>query len=210
MKIKRVTNLSVYLFVFSGAVFFLGEKNWWPSFYEPNFFGAVFLASALLVMLPGMIFKTSDENKKNMVNLVTLTVAIAVILNALGQVYLFQLYKYGFPYDKIIHFVLPFLFVIVLAFFLEAWYGLPIKKAIKKSVIYIFIGCLLWEVYEFGVDAIFKTTEAGIYGQQKLKDTSFDILLDIAGIALASYFFYSPRLFKKIESYFRHPMREIK
>jgi hypothetical protein len=135
--------------------------------------------------------------------------AIAFMLNALGELGLYQLYKYGFQYDKVIHFISSFLFVLVLASIIEMWNKVSIERALRISVILVLIGSILWEFFEFFSDLVFKTSEFGIYGKYKVSDTMFDIIFDIIGIFIGIYFMSIPKLSKKIiDEYCRWPEKE--
>lgn len=204
IKIEKFINPAVYFLIICGLILLLGKKTWWPSFYDPIFLGFAFLISAALIVLPKLIFRTDNFCKQQAVILLRFAFSVALILNALGELYLYELYKHGFQYDKLIHFFNCFLLMVVLTSFLETWYNFSFKKALTISIVLVLAGSIVWEVLEFTSDVFLKTTEFGIYGQYKTVDTIFDVLFDILGIIASSYFLQSPKLSKKIIDEYCH------
>jgi hypothetical protein len=198
---RDVTNYSMVFLITAGLMFHFGEKSWWPNFYQPVFYSIIFPFCAFLIYLPKLIFKNDSENKRTKVVLLQFAIAVALMLNALGELYFYQLYKYGIQYDKIIHFSNSLLFVVISTFFIEAWFNLSYKKALGASVILVLASSILWEVFEFSSDLFFKTVQFGVYGQDKTTDTIFDIISDVSGVLFSSYFLlnykYNENLIKK-------------
>lgn len=190
-KNKRIiifTQAAAYGLIFIALILIFGRKSWWPSYYSPIYFGLTFLASAFLIIFSQYIFKSPDSRRQEAIIFLRFVLALALIFNALGELYFYQLYKYGIQYDKLIHFTSSFLFVAALTFFYEKWYNLNLNQALKKAVIIVIISGLLWEIFEFSSDFFFKTSEFGVYGQLKTIDTTFDILSDLLGITVGSIF----------------------
>ncbi len=210
LKLENFINPAIYFLLILSAVFFLGKRGWWPNFYAPVFFSWAFLISAVLIILPRIIFKGGDKCQRQTMVLLRAVLALALILNALGEIYLYQLYKYGIQYDKIIHFADCFLFIIVLTSFIISWYNLPLKKSLIISALIVLGSSLLWEAVEFTSDLFFKTAEFGIYGQYKVIDTIFDILSDIAGIVAGGLILLRPKLSGKIIDKYCHSPLIIK
>lgn len=183
IKIEKLINPAAYFLIILALVLFFGKKDWWPSFYAPNFYGWAFIVSVFLIILPKLIFKAKDKCQRETLILLRAVLALILILNALGEIYFYQLFKYGIHYDKIIHFANSFMFFAVFTAFIISWYGVPLPKAVIVSVILVLISGFLWEAFEFSVDWLFKTKEFGINGQFVILDTTFDILFDSAGIA---------------------------
>lgn len=118
---KKFINFSITSMATAGAVLFLGDKNWFPDFYWPNFFGIMSLVSIFLITLPKIIWHFNDENKKQSVIKLQSYIALALILNGLGSLGFFQLYRYGIQYDKIVHFFVPMLFTVASGSFICEW-----------------------------------------------------------------------------------------
>jgi hypothetical protein len=140
------------------------------------------LVSAGMIVLSKYIFRSNEKCKQDSILFVQLALAVSILLNLLGYVYLYQLYKKGFQYDKLLHFINPSYFVIALAYFLEVWQKLSIKKAALRAALIVIVGSVLWEVFEFLSDYFFHTTAFGINGQYVYFDTSFDLLFDYLGV----------------------------
>ncbi|MDP2709457.1 MAG: hypothetical protein Q8O93_05475 [bacterium] len=191
-KIDGWFSLLALMFAAAGLILLVGRENWWPDFYSPRFFSAIFFISALAVVLPKHFLKTSDDCKREAVIFLRSAVAFALTANALGELYLYQLYKYGLEYDKLIHFASVFFLTVAFTLFWHIWREAPFKQALKLAVILAIAASFLWEGFEFLSDMIFKTREFGIYGQYKLADTAWDLLSDLAGAAMGSaYLLYS-------------------
>ncbi len=114
------------------------------------------------------------------------TITFALMANAAGELYFYQLYRFGFQYDKLAHLANSLLFILALASFGRSWYGLSPSKSLKASVAIVVACGIGWEVLEFASDKLFNTKVFGIYGQLKLIDTIFDIIYDFLGITLAA------------------------
>ena len=190
--LNKFVRFSFFALIIAGLALLLGNKSWWPSFYTPFFYGWAFLTSAGLIILPKYIFRTKDKCRRETLILLQAAIALALVLNALGELYLYKLYQYGIQYDKFLHFTNSFLLVVVIASFLEIWYELPFKKALGFAALAVIAGSFLWEVIEYSSDLIFKTSEFGVYGQYMFSDTLFDLLSDGLGVILSSVFLLAP------------------
>lgn len=58
----------------------------------------------------------------------------------------------------------------------------------------IMISSVAWEFFEYFSDTIFKTSAFGVYGQYKFRDTAFDLLFDMLGIALGTVILLNKKL----------------
>lgn len=198
IKIEKIINPAIYFLLISGVILLAGNKNWWPAFYAPNFFGWAFLISVFLIFLPRLIFTAQDQCQRETLILLRAVLALTLVSNALGEIYLYQLFQYGFQYDKVIHFLNSSMYLIVLASFINSWYKIPLKKALMAGVILVIAGGIAWEFLEFTVDIIFKTKEFGVNGQDVVADTTFDLISDLAGITAGYLFLRRPKLAQRI------------
>jgi hypothetical protein len=205
-KFEFIINFSVCFLLLGSLVLFFGNRNWWPGYYAPSYFSITFFSSAVIIILPKILFRAKDRCKKDSVILFQSVLSIALMLNATGELGLYQLYKYGFQYDKVIHLTSSLLFVLALTSIIELWNNSTLKKALRLTIILVLLGSILWEFFEFFSDLIFKTSEFGIYGKYKLSDTIFDVIFDMIGIVSGIYIMSTPKLSKKIISeYCRWP-----
>lgn len=182
MDYKKFINLSLALMIIAGLALLFGKADWFPNFYLPKFMGFMSFASALLIILPKIIFQPQDEKKKEALIKFQFYIALALMLNGLGSLGLFQLYRYGLPYDKMLHFIIPFMITIWLTRFICAWWNWEFKKAIATAAVLIMIGGISWEILEYLSDLLLKTKSFGIYGEYINKDTIMDILFNTFGI----------------------------
>ncbi|NTU99067.1 hypothetical protein HGA64_03620 [Candidatus Falkowbacteria bacterium] len=178
-----ITGLSL-----AGALLLLGPVAWFPSYYSPHFFGFAFLLSALLIYLSKKVFDSDDERKKRSALQLRYVIMLALSLNALGELYLYQLYRFGFQYDKLIHAANSLLFVVALTSFGEVWFSWSVKKSLTVAIIIVISCGFGWEFIEFFSDLLFGTKEFGLYGQVKFTDTALDLISNFLGIILAGAF----------------------
>lgn len=179
----RFVKIAIGIFVFVGLILFLGRKEWFPDFYNPKFMAMMAFISAFLIVLPRLIFKTNNDLKKQQsLNFLQAGLIIILALNGLGALGLFQLYRVGIQYDKLVHFIGPFIFIIIVSRFGFQWYKWSLKKSIILAAILVFIGGFIWELFEFFMDYLFRTQMLGQYGEFAFKDTIWDIIFNMFGI----------------------------
>jgi hypothetical protein len=187
-KIETFIRITAYSMMAIGLVILFGRKTWWPSFYNPIYLFLSLFISACLIIASQYVYKAPDDRRQESISRLRLVLTVVLILNILGEFYLYQLYKSGVQYDKLIHFASSFLLLVALTWFYEKWYKLKFSRALKYAVITVIAGSLFWELFEFSADLIFKTTMFGMDGKYKLLDTTFDILSDFLGIGLGSVY----------------------
>lgn len=182
--IQKISKITAIVFVIAGLVLILGKQEWFPEFYRPQFMGIIAFISAFLIVLPRFIFEPSSEelNKQKSLNLLQAVLVVGLVLNSLGALGLFQLYKIGFEYDKLLHFIVPFLSVIVFNRFGLDWYGWSFGKSIILSTVLVILGGFLWEFFEFFGDNLLKTEMSGYYGKFIVKDTVWDLIINFFGV----------------------------
>lgn len=182
--IQKISKIIAIVFVIAGLVLILGKQEWFPEFYRPQFMGVIALLSAFLIISPRFIFKPSSEelNKQKSLNLLQAVLVVGLVLNSLGALGLFQLYKIGLEYDKFVHFVVPFLFTMALSRFCFDWHKWSFKKSIILSAVLVILGGFLWELFEFFGDSLFKTQMLGYYRRFIVKDTVWDLIMNLFGV----------------------------
>lgn len=180
---KGFREIVVGIFILVGLILFFGNQEWFPDFYNPKFMAVIAFISAFLIVLPRLIFKTNNDFKKQQsLNFLQAGLIIILTLNGLGALGFFQLYKIGFGYDKLLHFITPFIFMIVFSHFGFQWYEWSLKKSVVSAAILVFMGGFVWELFEFLGDTIFGTQMLGQYGVSVLKDTIWDCIFNFFGI----------------------------
>lgn len=152
--------LVIAFFVISGLILLLTPHAWWPSFYDLPYMGWAALVCALAIALVPAHFKTP--------------LAVMLLLNASGDMGLYELYNYGVPYDKVIHFASPLIATITLRKYFS-W---------KTTVLIVAAFALGWELFEFLADAIIKTHLFGVFRHQVLEDTLMDLAMNTIGAIL--------------------------
>ena len=181
---KRTNKFIAAVFIIAGLILIFGKREWFPEFYRPQFMGIIAFVSALLIILPRFIFKPSSEelNKQKSLNIFQAVLVAGLVLNSLGALGLFQFYKIGFEYDKLIHFVVPFLSVIAFSRFGLDWYGWSFGKSIILAAVLVIFGGFFWELFEFFGDKLLKTEMSGYYGKFIIKDTVWDSAMNFFGV----------------------------
>lgn len=181
MRYRDFLKFSSIILVITGLILLLGPKRWFPGFYNPIFMGIIALISPLLIYLPKFILKKSTPQKRKLVLEMRSVIAFSLIVNIAGELGLYQLYKYGFEYDKFAHFIVSMLFAFILGESLKEWDRLPSKKIMWLAFLIVFSSGILWEIFEATSDFLFKTKEWGAYGRHLVLDTYLDVTFNILG-----------------------------
>lgn len=191
---SRFLKISVLIFLLAGFVFILGDPSWFPDFYAPKLFGIFSFISAFVIILPARIFHAHEQKKKeSLINLQTV-ITIGLFLNGFGSLGLFQLYRVGFQYDKVLHFSIALIVIPFLAYFIYNWYELTFRKSILLAALIMILTGLIWEGLEYSIDFIFKTKTFGLYGTEPIRDTILDLIFNVVGACIAvSFLLYRRR-----------------
>ncbi len=182
----RFLKISIWLFLIAGFVLLVGDKKWFPDFYDPEFFALGSLASAFAILLPAFIFHSNDQKKKESLLNFQIALSASLMLNGAGALGLFQLYKIGFEYDKLVHFAVAFTATMALSYFLFRWHDLDFKKSVILSAMLLIFAGFVWELFEFLTDLILGTKTFGIYGMDIERDTKLDLIFDVLGAVSVS------------------------
>lgn len=159
---------AIIFFLLSGAILLFTPHAWWPSFYDLPYMGIAALVCAVLIYIAPEHLKTP--------------LAVILLLNASGDLGLYELYRYGFEYDKVIHLVSPTIATLVLARYL----------GIRRAILIVLGTALAWEFFEYICDALIKTHLFGVYRQHVWSDTMWDLIMNTLGVTIAfSYDWYS-------------------
>ncbi|MBI2010655.1 MAG: hypothetical protein HYS89_00205 [Candidatus Colwellbacteria bacterium] len=189
MKNRLFIKLLIAAYLATAALLFFGNPNWFPEFYRPRLMAILALVSIFIIFLPRMIFHNSDSKAKTKVldELEGVT-AISLFINGLGGLGLYKLYLVGFPYDKLAHLVVSFIFIVALSRFIEIWYGKTFNKALLIAAILVTVTGLGWEVVEVTSDKVLHTQLLGGGSSQILADTVWDIVMDFLGVIFGTGF----------------------
>lgn len=184
-------SFSCYLFLTVGIVMLLIPPSSLPDYiHHPTFLGLSSLFASLFIWLPSRLLSSNTELKKLSVIHIQASICFALIVNGAGELGLFELSRYGIPYDKIAHCVVSGLIVYILCeniFIRLRWSRTLI--IIVSTFLAFWIG-IAWEIFEAISDVLFETRVWGIYGEQIVRDTITDIIFNICGIVIASLLFW--------------------
>jgi glycopeptide antibiotics resistance protein len=193
MEHKNFLKVSSITLVITGLVLLFGPRDWFPDYYNPVYMGIVALVSPALIYLPNFILKKETPQKRNLLLQMRSIIAFSLTVNIAGELGLFQLYKYGFEYDKFAHFIVNMLFAFILCEALKEWERLSSRKIIWLVLLIAFGAGLLWEVFEAASDYLFKTQEWGVYGKHLALDTYKDIGFNTLGALAGIVIFMIPK-----------------
>jgi len=183
---KLFIKISIIALLFAGLILVSFPINWFPLFYDVQYMGLAAIGGvAVIIILPRILNAltgaTDDKNKKQAINLFQFLLTVAVISNALGDLGLYQLYKIGFQYDKLIHFSTSLLGVFIGAIILHKLFEIRLSYAVVFAFITVIICGIGWEFWERLCDFLFKTRIAGVYASDISNDTKFDLLFGAIG-----------------------------
>lgn len=111
---KTFLKFSSTLLVLIGLFLLVSPSEWFPDFYNPIFMGILALISPILIYLPRFILTKSTPQKRKLILDMRSIIAFALLVNFAGELGLFQLYRYGFEYDKFAHFIVCMAFAFIL------------------------------------------------------------------------------------------------
>ena len=179
--------------VLIGCVLLVGPESWFPDFYSPIFMGVVAITSPILIYLPRFILTRTTPRKRKLILEMRSVIAFALLVNFAGELGLFQLYRYGFEYDKFAHFIVPMAFAYILGRSLREWEDLHAWRLIGSVLLIVVVSGAVWEFFEATSDYLFQTQVWGVYGQHLVADTYMDMLFNTLGAIVGIILFKIPR-----------------
>jgi hypothetical protein len=199
---KNLVRIFYFFYAVTITLLLAAPAHIFPDFYQPYFMAGTAAISVVTVAIFGRYFRSDDVKKNNVVEYCQAYLAISLGLNGLGGLGFYKLYRFGIPYDKIMHFIVPAILMVCGVYLLVHRFGKSKKYAAIFMIASIFIGSLVWEGVEVGQDRIFGTKTAGVYGEDYTKDTILDIVAAVAGIGVGGYFLSrSKKLNESIERF---------
>lgn len=186
---KRYVLVGVGLLSLSGIIVLVLPKQIFPSFYDVRYMGlSAIVGASVILFLPKFLRvspqKTNAKQKNHGAELFQLFLFIAVVSNAVGDLGLYELYRFGFQFDKLIHFTTTLLAVYVLSQVLEERFALAFARA-RIYTCCIVVGSIVgWEFYEYIVDQLWFTHLYGVFGSDTFKDTKLDITFGLVGLVI--------------------------
>jgi uncharacterized membrane protein YjdF len=152
----------------------------------------------LIVFLPRPLRVSENETdairKNRAADLFQFVLAFSFISNALGDLGLYKLYRVGFEFDKLLHFLIPFASVAIISIILNQRWEIRANYAIAAAFGFVILCGIGWEIYEYAADIILKTHISGVYGLDINADTKSDLFYNFLGSvlgALGGIFFWN-------------------
>jgi len=180
---RQIVLIVAWIMIATGAVLLFGPRSWFPEFYAPKFMGIGAIAFAVIIILPPKIFRARTHEELRAVQYLQAALLICLSMSGLGELGLWQLYRVGFEYDKLVHFLAPLILTLASVYFFYWWYKKTFVRAVLIAAVGVFLLGAAWEGIEFYSDKLFGTQLFGVYGQQLSKDTILDLIYNAAGVA---------------------------
>jgi len=174
---------SLAFYIAAGALLSFGDFGFFPDFYQPRLMGALALVSAFLIVLPRIFFKPRNETQTHALARIQTVITLGLVINGAGGLGLYQLHLIGFEYDKLAHFLTTFLFTVGLTYFLRDWFGKGFTRSVVIAATAVIIGGFVWEFLEAFSDVILGTQLVGGGSGGIGRDTTIDVLMNMAGIS---------------------------
>lgn len=193
MRHRYFLRFASILLVLMGCILLLSPKEWFPNFYSPIFLGIIAIISPILIYLPKFFLKKSTPRKRNLILEMRSVIAFSLLVNFAGELGLFQLYRYGFEYDKFAHFSVSMLFAFIFGESIKEWENFSRRKIIFVTLIVVFGSGIVWEFFEASSDFLFKTKVWGVYGKHLVTDTYTDIFFNTLGAIAGTIVFLLPK-----------------
>lgn len=154
--------------------------------------GVTALVDALLVYgIPKLLFVPTKspqaEQKNQSVYHLQLFLSVLVLVNVAGDLGLYQLYTVGIPYDKFVHFCIPYLAMIFLPLLFQRRFFLSKFQSLWMTLVIIFSASIFWEAFEYFSDITFDTNIFGVYGKAIPEDTAKDLLFGLFGTLIGLF-----------------------
>ena len=180
---KTFINLSIAVYLLIGILLLIIPSETFPGFYKPSLMASLAIVSAIFVISPRIIFrKPKDKQSERALLKLQFITTLALVMNGLGGLGLYKLYKYGFPYDKFTHLVTPFIFVIGFSHFIRVWFRKNIITSIFASSVLVLFGAIAWEFLEAFSDRVAGTNLLGGGSGGIFWDTFWDSAMNLFGI----------------------------
>lgn len=191
MFVKAVT----LLFAIGALLIFLGQGGFVSNVYNRYVIGVIGVIGALAVLAPAYFLRSKDTRKQDARNRLQQIMAAGLLLEGGGRIGLFQLHEYGFPYDKLVHFLVSGGLVFGLAYLMHIYFNHSVGRALIAAVGIMILAGVMWEILERLVDFWFEANTSGVDGRFVSIDTRYDLLLNGIGLFFGGLsFWFSKRL----------------
>lgn len=191
---RSFVKLALWAYALTALGLALGRREWFPEFYNPKFMAVAALLSGFIIILPELLFSSSTEEERRERDTVQSHLALGLILNGWGGLGLYRLYQFGFPYDKLMHFVTPVILTLAFTRFWHRRFGWRPGVSLWRTSAAGFILGIVWELTEAFSDLKFGTQTWGNYRQHIVEDTFIDLAMNGLGILTAVILMLSGRI----------------
>lgn len=179
---RKFVYASITIYAVVGVLLFVLPNGLFPSFYQPVIMGSLAFASAFLIILPRIFFRSDNKRRKKTLTWFQGSIALGLLINGAGGLGLYELYRYGIPYDKFTHFITPLIFTISLFYFVREWFNKNTLTSLVISGVVVLLGGVTWEFLESFSDRAIGTSLFGGGTGGIFSDTALDLLMNVLGI----------------------------
>jgi hypothetical protein len=193
---KLFIKLSIWGYTICGILFFIFTflgKNLPNNFIKPSTIGILAFVAVFLIISPRLFLNSrigGDMKREHALSKLQSMIAFALIVNCAGGAGLYDLYKIGFNYDKLMHFIVPMMFAVVWAYFFKDWFGFGIRESALFASALTFAGGVVWEILEAFSDIFFGTQLLGMGSGKIVSDVVLDVVMDVLGIIMGIIWLY--------------------
>ncbi len=169
--------------LFVGFVLLIVPTAWFPSYYDTRFMGVFMIVGVIGIAFIPLLLPSHrlKDRPYTTTDVFRATLIVSILGDALGSLGLYQLYKVGISYDKILHFVTPFILTLSLSvIILKSYHKTPLT-AVAIAFAIVVICAIDWELFEATCDNIFHTHLTGVYHTDIYNDTKHDLIFDGLG-----------------------------
>lgn len=186
---KIFIKITFWFFLLGGICLIVLPIPWFPKFYDVRYQGWSMIIAALIIHLFSFLPKeqanaprASEKNKA--AKLLQLLVTIALLANGLGDLGLYALYQYGFPYSYMLHVVITFTCAIFLTKIISLYYGLKTWQSAFLAFLLTMLCGISWEIFENGSDFLLHTHLAGPDQLAIYNSTGINLIQDLVGSSM--------------------------
>ncbi len=168
------------ILIVAGIALIALPREWLPSYYKPLPMGLVAIGFSFLINLASWVL----PRFRNHPTLLAFQCILAtdLILSGIGSLGAWGLYRYGFAYDKLVHFIFSATMMYFIGRVVLLWKNVRATPALIILALIVSLCGVVWELIEYVFAAYF---HLGLFGTLFDHDSRRDILINITGVLVA-------------------------
>lgn len=190
-RMRLFSQLIVFSLLIAGFVLLALPVSAFPSFYDVRYMGTAAVLGAFIIAGVPRFFRVSSQElraqeKNRAADIFQFWLAFAIATNALGDLGLYQLYRIGIEFDKMVHFGISLIAIIMIPAILGLRFEIRKSRSFAAAIMITLIVSVGWEAYEYAMDRVWLTRLSGVNGFDISRDTKFDIVFDVLGVMIGT------------------------